>query len=412
MAERPAKTRTVVTGVGAVSALGHTISENWTAARDGRGGIRKHALDPGKYAPPFEPLPLGIVEPGIQEELEKKLARRVGALDPTALYALTAVHEALSNAGLVGNAALEKRAAIVFGHGNGGGHTVEKAYERYFGMKSSRAHPLTVPRVMVSAPVSAISMEFGVKGPAFAVSSACSSSGHSVAQGAMMIQAGLADVAIVGGSDAIASTGMLIAWDSLQAISHETCRPFSANRDGTVIGEGAAALILESSEHATARGATIIGELCGVGMSSDAFHWTQPSLEGAMSAITQACENAGVLEAEGLLISAHGTGTVLNDRNEAAAIREVFGARTASHHVIATKSAHGHLIGASTALQIVIGLMALEEKVAPPVLNYLGLDPECDVNLVLDKARAISSTHLLVNSFAFGGLNTALVFRR
>lgn len=179
-----------------------------------------------------------------------------------------------------------------------------------------------------------------------------------------------------------------------------------------MIGEGAAALILESYEHATARGATIIGELCGVGMSSDAFHWTQPSLEGATSAITQACENAGVLDAEGLLISAHGTGTVLNDKNEAAAIREVFGPRARSHHVVATKSAHGHLIGASTALQIVIGLIALEEKVAPPVLNYLGLNSECDINLVLGEARAISATHLLVNSFAFGGLNTALVFRR
>ncbi len=171
-------------------------------------------------------------------------------------------------------------------------------------------------------------------------------------------------------------------------------------------------MVLESYEHATARGAAIVGELCGVGKSSDAFHWTQPSLEGAMAAIAQACENAGVLEAEELLISAHGTGTALNDKNEALAIRETFGARAVSHHVVATKSAHGHLIGASTALQVVIGLMALEAKLAPPVLNYLGLDPECDVNLVLGEARPIESNMLLVNSFAFGGLNTALVFRR
>src|SRR5271163_3962197 len=147
-------------------------------------------------------------------------------------------------------------------------------------MKTPRTHPLTVPRIMVSAPVSAISMEFGIKGPAFGITSACSSSAHSIAQGAMMIQSGVADVAIVGGSEAIAATGALQAWDALQAISHEACRPFSANRDGTVIGEGAAALILESFDHATERGAPIVGELCGVGMSSDAFHWTQPSLEG------------------------------------------------------------------------------------------------------------------------------------
>jgi nodulation protein E len=183
-------------------------------------------------------------------------------------------------------------------------------------------------------------------------------------------------------------------------------------RDGTVIGEGAAALILESYEHAVARGAAILGELSGVGLSSDAFHWTQPSLEGAKSAMTQACRQAGILEHEGLLISAHGTGTVLNDKNEAQAIREVFGALASSHHVTATKSAHGHVIGASAALQTVIGLRALHAGAAPPVLNYLGADPECDVNLVLDAARPIASTHLVVNSFAFGGLNTALVFKR
>jgi len=228
----------------------------------------------------------------------------------------------------------------------------------------------------------------------------------------MMIAAGLADVAIVGGSEAMVAPGVMWAWASLQAFSKTNLRPFSADRDGTVMGEGAAAMVLESYEHATARGATILGELCGIGMSSDAFHWTQPSLEGAKTAIHQACSGSGVLEAEGLLISAHGTGTVLNDKNEARAINEIFGARAASHHVVATKSAHGHLIGASTALQTVLGLMALEEKLAPPVLNYLGPDPECDLNLVLGEARAIESTHLLVNSFAFGGLNTALVFKR
>lgn len=406
------ETRAVVTGLGAVSALGHDVALNWAAARDGRGRIEIRELDAGKYAPAFRPLPVAIVDPGIQDSLEKSLGHRVGALDPAAIYAFKAVHEALKEAGLIAHPSLAGRTAVVLGHGNGGAHTLEQAYERYFGMKLQRTHPLTVPRIMVSAPVSAITMEFGIKGPAFAVSSACSSSGHAIAQGAMMIGAGLADVAIVGGSEAIVTPGIMWAWDSLQAISHASCRPFSAGRDGTVIGEGAAALILESHEHATARGATILGELCGVGLSSDAFHWTQPSLEGAKSAMTQACARAAILEDEGLLISAHGTGTVLNDRNEAQAIREVFGPRAPSHHVTATKSAHGHVIGASAALQAVIGLNALRAGVAPPVLNYLGPDPDCDVNLVLGAARPIASTHLLVNSFAFGGLNTALVFKR
>ena len=408
----PERVRTVVTGLGAVSALGHDCQTNWAAVKEGRGKIAVQSLDPGKYAPPFTPMAMALVEPGVPEKLEALLGHRVSQLDPTAVYALGAVSEALVKAGLFKHAALEHRTAIVFGHGYIGGHTLEGAYERYFGMKLPRVHPLTVPRIMVSAPVSAISMEFGIKGPGLAVSSACSSSGHSIAQASMMIGAGLADVAIVGGSEAMVAPGILWAWESLQALSKSNLRPFSAGRDGTVMAEGAAALILESYEHATARGATILGELCGMGMSSDSFHWTQPSLDGAKTAITQACTRAGILETEGLLISAHGTGTVLNDKNEARAINEIFGDRAKSHHVVATKSAHGHLIGASTALQAVLGLMALERKLAPPVLNYLGPDPDCDINLVLGEARAIQSTHLLVNSFAFGGLNTALVFKR
>jgi nodulation protein E len=406
--------RIAVTGLGAVSALGLDVDANWAAARDGRGGIAVRELDAGKYAPPSPRLPLAIVEPGVQavhEMLERVLGRRVPALDPVSVYALKAVHEALEGAKLVGHPTLATRTGVVFGHGYGGAQTIERAYERYFGMKSPRTHPLTVPRIMVSAPVSAITMEFGIKGPAFGVSSACSSSAHSVIQGAMLIETGLADVAVVGGSEAIITPGIICAWDSLQAISHVACRPFSAGRDGTVIGEGAAALILESYEHAMARGAPILGELCGYGMSSDAFHWTQPSLEGAKTAMATACERAGVLEDEGLLISAHGTGTVLNDRNEAQAIREVFGPRALTHHVVATKSAHGHLIGAAAALQTVIGLEALENGLAPPLLGYSGPDPECEVNLVLE-TRPIPATHLLVNSFAFGGLNAALVFRR
>lgn len=406
------KRRIVVTGLGAVSALGHDRDANWQAARDGRGGIKILPLDAGKYAPQFQPMPLALVESGVQETVEASLGRRVGALDPVAIYALKSVHEALGAAGLIGHGALENRTVVVFGHGYGGAHTTERAFERFFGMKTTRTHPLTVPRIMVSAPVSAITMEFGIKGPAFGITSACSSSGHSVIQGASMIESGLADVAIVGGSEAIVTPSIMNAWDNLQAISHQSCRPFSAGRDGTVIGEGAAALILETFEHAQARGAKILGELKGVGMSSDAFHWTQPSLEGAVKAIGQALEGCAVSETEGLLISAHGTGTVLNDKNEGHAIREVFAARADSHHVIATKSAHGHLIGASTALQTVIGLMALEAGLAPPVLNYLGADPDCAINLVLEEARPIASTHLLVNSFAFGGLNTALLFSR
>ena len=401
--------RIVVTGMGAVSALGTSLEENWDAAKCGRGGIHIITLEAGAHGPPPQILPLALVGQPVQEQLEAVLGHRVAALDPTAIYAVKAVHEALQHAGLLGHSILEHRTSVVFGQGNGGSHTLDRAYERFYGMKSPRLHPLTVPRVMVSAPVSAITMEFHVKGPAFAVSSACSSSGHSVSQGAMMIRAGLAEVAIVGGSEAIASPGTMRAWEATQAISATTCRPFSIDRDGTVVGEGAAALVLESLEHANARGAAIYGELRGVGMSSDAFHWTQPSAEGAVTAMRQAWDGSGVAEGEAVLIASHGTGTALNDKNEAGAIHTVFDGRN-PYRVIATKSAHGHLIGASTALQTVLGLKALEEGTAPPILNFLGPDPECDLDLVTGEAQATAARILVVNAFAFGGLNTSLVF--
>jgi nodulation protein E len=264
---------------------------------------------------------------------------------------------------------------------------------------------------MGSAAVSAIAMEFGVTGPVFTTSSACSSSGHAIAQGAMLIGAGMADMAIVGGTEAMCSPGGVRVWEGLQAMSEVACRPFSAGRDGMVAGDGAAVLVIERESHAAARGAAPIAVLAGTGQSSDAFHWTQPSLEGAMAAMRPACEAAGLLDEEEVLISTHGTGTPLNDVNEARAIGALFGAKARGHPVIATKSAHGHLIGASTALQAVLALKALQAGLAPPILGYLGPDPEIDLDLVLGGARPIKARSALVNAFAFGGLNVALAFR-
>jgi len=405
--------RIAVTGVGAVCALGHTAADTWAAARDGRGGIARHRFDPGSNGPDAHTTAVALVHGDVVGPLEAALGRRLGhSLDPFAMLALAVSHEALSQAGLLASPSLERRTAVVLGHGFAGIHSLEAAYERFYGQKAAKLHPVTVPKVMVSAPVSAIAMNFSIKGPVFAVSSACSSSGHAIAQGASFIASGQCDIALVGGSEAIATPGCLRAWEGLQAMTPTTCRPFSAGRDGMAIGEGGASMVLEAADHALARGAPILGELCGIGLSSDAFHWTQPSLEGAVSAMTMACEQAGVTGADSVLISTHGTGTPLNDRNEAAAIHAVFGANAKRHPVIATKSAHGHLIGAATALQGVIGLQAIGAGLAPPVLGWLGPDPECDLDLVLGEARPIEAEVLLLNAFAFGGLNTSLVFRR
>ena len=402
----------MVTGLGAVCALGANASETWAAARDGRSGIRRHVFDAGPNGPEAHETPAALVEGDIVAPLEAALGRRFGqSLDPFAILALAVAHEALDQAGLLGSAALERRTAVVLGHGFAGIHSLEAAFERFYGRKAAKLHPVTVPKVMVSAPVSAVAITFGIKGPVFAVSSACSSSGHAIAQGASLIASGQCDIALVGGSEAIATPGCLRAWEGLQAMSPTTCRPFSAGRDGMTIGEGGAAMVLEDADHARARGAMILAELGGVGLSSDAFHWTQPSLEGAVTAMAAACEQAGLTDGDQVLISTHGTGTPLNDKNEAAAIHAVFGARAGRQPVIATKSAHGHLIGAATALQGVIGLQALRAGLAPPILGWLGRDPDCDLDLVLGEARPIAADALLLNAFAFGGLNTSLVFR-
>jgi nodulation protein E len=272
-------------------------------------------------------------------------------------------------------------------------------------------HPLTIPRVMISAPVSSVAMEFGITGPVFATSSACASAAHAIAQGAALIAGGLADVAVVGGSEAMATPGGMRSWEGLQAMSDSACRPFSKDRDGMVIGEGGAAIVLERESRAKARGARVLARYLGAGMSSDAFHWTQPTLEGAVSAMRQACEMGGMLDADEILISAHGTGTPLNDKNEAAAIRALFGERATVHPVIATKCMHGHVIGATAAVQAVLALKALETGVAPPILGYLGYDEECGaLNLVVGEARPIAAKTALVNAFAFGGLNCSLAF--
>lgn len=363
-------------------------------------------------APTMPEMPVALVQDGYDAEVDNRLGRPLASsLDPFARMALTAALEALDQSGLRDHPVLAERTAVVFGHGLGGLETLEAAYERFFGQKSIKVHPATVPRVMQSAAVSAVAMAFGVHGPVFATSSACASSAHAIAQGAALILADQADVAIVGGSEAMSTGGCLRSWDAIRATSQTTCRPFSVDRDGMVIGEGGAVLILEDIEHARARGATVLGELVGVGMSSDAFHITQPWPEGQARAIRRACDQAGLLDRGDLLVSAHGTGTPLNDPAETQALVAVLGERARHLPVIATKSAHGHVIGGSAALQAVIGLQAVNARRAPPILNFTARDEACDLDLVLGEPRELpEGGYLLQNAFAFGGLNVSLVF--
>ena len=403
--------RIAITGLGAISALGDDVAANWAAARDGRGAIRPHRFDPGERGPPPVIHPAAMVESAFYSRLEAWCGRSASAvLDRFALFTLSAALEALEAARLGGHPALARRAAVVLGHGQGGQSTLEQQYERFFGLQADRAHPASVPKVMLSGAASAVAMQFGVRGPVFATSSACASSAHAIAQGAALVASGQVDLAVVGGSEAIATPGSMCAWRALRALSETTCRPFAADRDGMVMGEGGAALVLEDWSHARARGAVILGEFLGAGMSSDAAHITRPSPSGMAEALADATAAGDLLQADEVLIAAHGTGTPLNDVAEAEALRHVFGARLARHAVIATKSAHGHLIGGSAALQSVLALMALREGMAPPVLNVSTPDPDCALDLVLGRARPITARRALVNAFAFGGLNVALAF--
>lgn len=404
--------KVVLTGFGCVSGLGIGIAETWRNVAQGKGAIRPLRRDP----PPEHPNrridgPAARVDAdACRAALGAADLRSMGQLDPLSLHALTAGLEAVETAGLRGHASLARRTAILVGCGSGGNATVDQAFERLYARDLARVHPQTIPASMISAPASHLAMLLRCHGPTFVISSACASSAHALGEAMHMIRSGRVEVALAGGSEACLTLGSWVAWNSVGVMADDTCRPFSRDRKGMVLGEGAAMVVLESEEHALARGAKILGELAGYGSSSDAAEMTAPDLSGIEAAIRMAHEDAGIAPSEPALISTHGTGTRLNDVVEAAALKAVYGSALRGHTVIATKSAHGHLIGATAALEFVIGMEALARGVAPPVLNHLGPDPECDLPLAL-QPQPIDHRVLVSNSFAFGGLNAVLVGR-
>lgn len=407
------KTRVVITGTGCISGLGLGVAETWRRASGGEGAIRE--LE--RPAPPDKPAramrgPAAWIDPEtVAAGLEGRDLRRLGQLDPLSAYALIAAGEAVEEAGLAGDPVLTQRAAVLLGCGSGGNATFDAAYERLYARDLAKVHPQTIPGSMISAPASHVAMSLGIHGPAFVLASACASSAHAVGEAMHMIRAGRVDVALAGGSEACLSLGSWVAWNSLGVLAPDTCRPFSRERKGMVLGEGAAVLVLEAEEHARARGARVLGELAGYGATSDAAHMTAPDQAGVEAAIRAAHADAAVDCTQPALVSSHGTGTRLNDAAEAAALRAVYGEALSNHAVIATKSSHGHLIGAVGALEFLIGMKALAEGRAPPILNHLGADPDCALPLVLEPA-AIAQEVLVSNSFAFGGLNAVLIGRK
>jgi nodulation protein E len=399
--------------MGCVSGLGQGLAATWAGLTDGVGAVRpllRRIGDDERFTIDGPAAVVSAVDGGAVEAFAGR--RVMGQLDPLAAYALVATEEALRDAGLLDEPGLRAEAAILYGGASGGNVTLEEGYTRLFLKGQANLHPMTIPKMMGSAAVGQISMLFGVRGMAYAIASACASSAHAIAEAMHRVRAGRSKIVIAGGADASITFGSWTAWKALRAMAPDACRPFSSGRQGMVLGDGAATVIVEDLEHARARGATIHAELIGAGASSDAFDLTQPDPAGALAAMAAACADADIALDAPCLISAHGTGTPLNDKMEAGVLRELFGASLDRHRVIATKSAHGHLLGAGGAIELVAGIQALKADLAPPVLNYLGPDPDCDLPLALETPRAIDSEWLLSNSFAFGGLNSVLVARR
>ena len=399
--------RVAVTGVGVVCALGHNSRDFWQALCESRSGIQPlQAIEPGLLR--FE----NGAEVRDWDPLRYFDEKETGLLDRFAQFGVVAAREAVADAGVEWSAELREETAIVTGSCAGGQGTEDDAFVNLYRKNIPRVNPLTIPRTMENAAASRISIEMGIVGPTFTISTACSSSNHAIGQAFWMVRSGAARLAIAGGSEAVFSLGFLKAWEAMRVVSPDTCRPFSKDRRGLILGEGGAMLVLEPLESAQGRGARIYGEIVGFGMSSDAFHITQPTPDGPARAMRAALSDGGLRPEDIGYINAHGTATQANDATETAAIRKVFGAHAERLAISSTKSMHGHTLGAAGAIEGVATVLALHHRILPPTANYNEPDPACDLDVIPNRARAVEVQCALSNSFAFGGLNAVLAFRR
>jgi nodulation protein E len=399
--------RVVITGLGTVSPIGLSTAAYWTALTAGQSG----------FGPPTifaaERLNTKIVAEvkGFVPEGHFD-TRQIGLLDRVSQFAVVAAREAIAQSGLSFRNGLGERTAAIVGSGIGGQTTQDDSFKRIYGENAARVHPLIIPRTMPNAPASQISMFFGIKGPTYAVSTACASATHSIGQAFHLVRGGAVTCAVTGGSEAQLTHGTVKAWEAMRILAPDTCRPFSRERKGMVLGEGAAILVIEALEHATARGADILGEIVGFGMSADAGDLTAPDPDGMVRAMAGSLADAALAPDAVDYVNAHGTGTTANDAAETAALHKAFGPHAARLAISSTKSMVGHALGAAGALEAVAAVVALREGTAPPTMNYLGLDPACDLDYVPNEARRRPLSVALSNSFAFGGLNAVLTFRK
>ncbi len=414
--------RVVVTGMGIICALGATAAECWSALRAGRPGIRPiQSTDVRELR-----FQNGAEVQGFQAEAHFEPAR-CEQMDRFAQFAVVAARQAASAAGLdlrgetcpnkclagkVPFSESGERVAVITGTSMGGQTSLDRGFVAIYKEGRPRPHPFTIPLTMYNAGASQIAMDLGITGPVFTISTACASATHAIGQAFWMVRSGAVEAAICGGSEAPFSPGILRAWEAMRVVTPEVCRPFSRNRRGLTLGEGGAMLFLEGADRAIARGAQILGEVIGFGMSADAGHLTQPSVDGPASAMRAALRDAQLAATRVDYINAHGTGTLSNDETETRAIRQLFGAHAEKLAISSTKSMHGHALGAAGALEAFATVMALGDGILPPTASFTEADPLCNLDVIPNIARARQIEFALSNSFAFGGLNAVLAFRR
>lgn len=332
-------------------------------------------------------------------------------LDPFAQYGIVAAREAVRDSGIEFTAELKENAGVITGSCVGGKETEDNLFRKLYAEGKERQPPTTIPKVMSNAVASHVSIEYGLTGATFTISTACSSANHAIGQAFWLIRQGTLDAAITGGSEAPLSNGHLQAWAMLRVVSPNTCRPFSKDRSGMILGEGGAMFVLETLEAAQARGAKIYAEIVGFGMSADAHHLTMPIAEGAAKAIRGALRDGNLQPQEIGYVNAHGTATQANDPMETRAIRTVFGTHADQLAVSSTKSMHGHTLGAAGAIEAAATVLALQNSILPPTANFNEPDPECDLDVIPNEARPAEIEAAISNSFAFGGLNAVLAFK-
>ncbi|WP_299758411.1 beta-ketoacyl-[acyl-carrier-protein] synthase family protein [uncultured Boseongicola sp.] len=399
--------RVVITGAGTINPLGHSVAATFEAMREGRCGIGPLDIRD------VDRLSIKIGGQVKDYAADDRFNRQQQALyDRFTQFTMIAAKEAIEQSGLEFADDLSAEAGVVLGTSGGGLTTQDENYRAVYEEGKNRVHPFIVPKLMNNAAASHVSMTWNLKGPSFTVATACASSNHAMGQAFWLVRNGAARAMITGGSESMLCFGGVKAWEGLRVMSRDACRPFSANRNGMVQGEGAGVFVFEEYEHAKARGANILCEIVGFSMTADASDIVMPSQQGASRAIAGALRDARIDASEVEYINAHGTGTAANDKTECAAVANVFGRHADKVMISSTKSMHGHLIGGTGAVELLAVVMALKDGIVAPTIGYQEPDPECALDVVPNEAREAKVKYALSNAFAFGGLNAVLALKK